>query len=483
MRELVKLRRRFILILMSSVGLVLTVALLVSVVGSFSTQYAHIQDSLNTALVIEGEDGLRPHIGEQGSTPPPEGLIPESPLSNDSILLDIGKYKEYKALISSRDTIGMVPVYVIDVLVDTGETIVYGNATSMDDATLDKALSRIQENDADSGVFLDLGLFYQRVIGEENVARVAFADASQIYDNTLYLALMALLIWVGAMVVFLILSILLSRMVLRPVEDAWTKQREFIADASHELKTPLTIILANNNIVMSHPEKSTKEQQQWLESTEEEAHRMDGLISDLLLLAQIDHDEDSAEGADPALTQDVIESDEEGETGSGQDDTTQLAPLDLSSLVERSVLQFDAVFFERHINVQSEIEPGLSLLGNPEHLRRLVTILLDNASKYGNEGGMVEVRLARTAEKRSVAELTVTNTGVLIPPQKISRIFDRFFRGDSAHSATTPGSGLGLALAKEIVTEHKGTITANSKPLEDTKDLAQTTFSIRLPLE
>ncbi|MDR1357737.1 MAG: HAMP domain-containing histidine kinase, partial [Coriobacteriales bacterium] len=264
-----------------------------------------------------------------------------------------------------------------------------------------------------------------------------FADASQLYDTTLSQGLIALLIWVLAMVAFYVMGRVLSRMVLRPVEEAWGKQRQFIADASHELKTPLTIILANNNIALGHPEKTMAEQQQWLESTEEEANRMNGLVTDLLMLAQVEDDTGGSEGT-----------------------------VDLSALVERSLLQFDAVFFERGINSEAEIEEGLHARGNQEHLRRLIDILLDNASKYGNAGGSVTVHLAHHAHKPHSALLTVGNTGAFIPPEKIDRVFERFYRVDEAHSTAVEGSGLGLALAQEIVREHGGSISVTSVLLD-----------------
>lgn len=484
MHELNKLRRRFVIILMCAVGLVLTVALLISVFGSFSSQYTRIQNSLSAALVLEGGESLRPHIGGgfEGDFTPGNEEPGEQQQSDDTLLLnDSTNKKEFKALISSRGTFDMVPVYVIDILFSTGEITIYGNATSMSDETLELALSRIETSEDSSGLFLDLSLFYQQETKPDGTTRIAFANASQIFDNTFSNALLALLVWVCALIVFFILSLLLSRMVLKPVELAWTKQREFIADASHELKTPLTIILANNNIVMAHPEKTTAEQQQWLESTHEEATRMNSLISDLLLLAQVEHSEDMVSDSSPADPDDAVETSQDASMRESSG-IVPFSTINMSELTERALLQFDAVFFERHLSVESSIEKDLVLEGNQEHLRRLVTILLDNSSKYGNDGGTVTVSLARSPQKHDRALLLVTNTGEEIPPQKIDRVFDRFYRGDSSHSSETPGSGLGLALAQEIVHEHGGEISVTSKTL-DASTLAQTTFTVELPLK
>ncbi|MDR1089185.1 MAG: hypothetical protein LBL23_07960 [Coriobacteriales bacterium] len=468
MPELARLRHRFILILMGSVSLVLTVVLIASIVTGFSSQYGRIQSSLDAAMAVEGDRELRPFIGGFG------GPDLSGPLAGGSVQGGRGGDP-------SQTVTDTVPMYVVDIASNTGKISYYGSAAEMDEDTLVEALSRIDvETDSDSrGAYLDLGLFYSVQDLPHGELRIAFADASQLYNTTLSQSLIALLIWVLAMVAFYCLGRVLSRMALRPVEQAWSKQHQFIADASHELKTPLTIVLANNNIVMAHPEKTMAEQQQWLESTEEETTRMNSLVTDLLMLAQV---EDAAGASE--------------------------ASVDLSTLVKRSLLQFDAVFFERGLASEAEIEEGLHTRGNQEHLRRLIDILLDNASKYGNTGGTVAVRLAHSAHKPHSAILTVSNSGAVIPPEKISRVFERFYRVDEAHSTAVEGSGLGLALAQEIVWEHEGSISVTSVPLDaavppedsakwegapqqedsapdkrsDGEQLAQTTFVVTLPL-
>jgi len=517
MRELVRLRHRFILILMFSVGLVLTIALVVSVVSNFTTQYNRIQSSLAAAQAIGRAGELRPNIGGRGS----------------SDLADTSGGQTETLITLSEDappmiTTEIVPVYAVEIAGGSDAVTAYGAAARMDASTLNEALSRIQSSNSTSGLFLDLGLFYSQQVLADGAQRIVFADASQLFNTTLQQALIALLIWVVAMVAFFVLSRILSRMALKPVEEAWDRQRQFIADASHELRTPLTIILANNNVIQSHPEKTTAEQQQWLESTGEEANRMNDMVTDLLLLAQIENATGASKKAHPDADDDILPHAQAGEpessAGSGGPESnmgsagkpggksggritssptrsvqssilstsseTAFTSVDLSSLVDRTLLQFDAVFFERGMTSKAEIEEGLHTTGNQAHLRRLIAILLDNASKYGDKGGVVEVRLARSAEKHHSALLTVQNSGPLIPADKIGRIYERFYRVDDAHSSMVEGSGLGLALAHEIVREHGGSISASSVPTSvdpasaDTAsfDVAETTFSVLLPL-
>ncbi len=463
MRELARLRRRFILILMCSVGLVLTVALVAFVVSSFSTQEGRIQRSLSTALSIQGGEELRPHIGgfdEQRSS----NAEPDPADSADSANSGMG-HDAPPHDIPREDPTNMVPVFVVDISQDNDVITSYGSAADMDKETLLEALSHVEQGTNSSGLLLDLGLLYTQQSTPDGATRIAFADASHLYNSTLNQALLALLIWALSMVAFFALSLWLSRMALKPVEEAWDKQRRFIADASHELKTPLTIILANNNIIQSHPEKTTAEQEPWLESTEKEANRMNDMVTDLLLLAQL---ESTWESSNKTSTDkdDVIAVESREDASKNMVAKSSLTPLDLSALVERSLLQFDAVFFERGIHTKADVAKGLRINGNQEHMRRLIDILLDNASKYGTEGSQVCVRLTRSTNKAPAALLTVANSGELIPSAKIDQIFERFYRGDAAHSSTTPGSGLGLALAQEIVREHGGSIQVTSIALE-----------------
>lgn len=141
---------------------------------------------------------------------------------------------------------------------------------------------------------------------------------------------------VAALAVFLVISLFFSRWALRPVARAWTQQRRFVADASHDLKTPLTVILANTSIALEHPERSVASQSQWLESTQHEAEAMQGLVGDLLTLAKMDEEEAAAQSgaARPALEE-----------------------VDLSDVIEGEVLQFESVAFERGVKLESQVEP------------------------------------------------------------------------------------------------------------------------------
>ena len=244
------------------------------------------------------------------------------------------------------------------------------------------------------------------------------------------------------------------------MQQAWSQQQQFIADASHELKTPLTVMLANLSILKSRPQETVADQAQWVESTEVEAERMQGLVNDMLELARPKQA--------PAL---------------GAAETR----VDFSDLAEGEVLQFEAVAFERGISLESEAEEGLQVTGDEARLKRLAAILLDNACKYaepqGEDAPFINVSLVREG---SFAVLSVRNSGPAIPPEDLPRLFDRFYRVDKSRtkapaggSADVPskgGFGLGLAIAQDIVRAHNGTIAVTSTNPKGT------TFTVKLPL-
>lgn len=230
-------------------------------------------------------------------------------------------------------------------------------------------------------------------------------------------------------------SILLARWAVRPVERAWAEQRQFVADASHELKTPLTVILTNAELMQTQPDP------QYARSVLTMATRMRALVESLLELARVDN------GAVRAAFEDT----------------------DLSGLVEEELLPFEPVYFERGLELDCTVEPDLHVLGSPRHLRQVISILLDNAVNHAPEGSAVRLYLRRQG---STALLTVTNPGDL-SREDCRNIFLRFYRVDAARSGG--GYGLGLPIAQGIVRDHGGKIWAESRE-------GTVTLTVQLPL-
>ncbi len=342
-----------------------------------------------------------------------------------------------------------VAVYTLTDAGDAIETSPAGTA-DIDDELLDQALSRIANADDGTGAFNDLGLFFEkRTCG--NATYIAFADADSA-AGWKSLALTLAGVAAAVLAAFFVISLFFSRWALRPVEQAWRSQRQFIADASHELKTPITVILADASIALEHPERTIESQRQWIEGIQDEGQRMQGLVEDMLSLAK----------------HDAAEASEHADMGKQREDA------DLASLAQRAVLQFEAVAFERGVDVDADAPGPVALRCVRSDIERVCGILIDNACKYAGDGGRVLVRVRREGKH---AELSVHNTGEPIPAESLPHVFDRFWRADQARTSGAGGYGLGLSIARSIVEEHGGTLSVASSKAEGT------TFTARFPLK
>lgn len=260
--------------------------------------------------------------------------------------------------------------------------------------------------------------------------RMVFMDISM--ENSILMDLIKTCIKIGALsyVVFLGISILLAQWAIRPVEAAWKNQRQFVADASHELKTPLTVIMTNAELLQDDTYEDAS-RKQFVGSILAMSHQMRGLVEGLLDLARVDNG--------------VVK--------------TTFEELDFSDVVENALLPFEPLFFEKGMEPVSSIEPGLILRGSRSHLQQVADILLDNAVKYGDPEKKVEVCLQRQGY---FVSLCVSTSGEAISREDLKRIFRRFYRIDKARSMNH-SYGLGLSIAQSIVQDHRGKIWAESK--------------------
>lgn len=407
-----KLRRKFIWV---NMGLV-TVVLLVVFGVICLTNYQQLREETNHALdrMLMTPMGMamdKPEIGLRQDRPP--GMnIPAF-----SVLLGEGE-----------------PPAVVQTWID-GVTVT--------DEALDSAVTQALASAQDQGVLGELNLRYRRRQTPEGV-KIAFADRGSEVSGLWRLVLISLGVGLCSLAAFFCISLFLANWALRPVERAWRQQRQFVADASHELKTPLTVILANTGVLLSHPGDKVCEQIQWVDNTREEALRMKGLVEDMLFLAKSDA------GADRPV----------------------LERVNLSDLVTSCMLSFEPVAFEAGVALTSEVEEAVEVQGDGARLIQLAGILLDNAVKYAGEGGWVRVSLSRAS---AGARLAVYNSGEPIPAEDLPRLFDRFYRVDKARVREQGGYGLGLAIAKGIAEVHGGRISARSSPTEGT------CFTVTLP--
>lgn len=279
------------------------------------------------------------------------------------------------------------------------------------------------------GVLKEYNLRYYRVVTPLD-RYLVFADISSERATLENLVKSSILIGGISFLMFLGISILLSKWAVKPVELAWTQQRQFVADASHELKTPLTVIITNAELAQC-PEYDDESRQRFLGSILTVAGQMRKLIGQMLQLARMD----------------------------GLASHKMSAVVDLSKLVSDTILPFEPVFFEKGLKLSTAVEDGIKVKGDEDLLCQLINALLDNASKYSKTAGVTWVTLRRVGKRRCL--LGVANEGEEISPGEARNIFKRFYRGDRARSRT--GSfGLGLSIAENIVERHRGKIWVES---------------------
>ena len=348
------------------------------------------------------------------------------------------EYQLRQAVVSGTSE-ARVPCFVAEVL-PSGTVRVSGSNyyDLQDEDTLLPLVTAALSADADSGVLRTQHMRYLRLEGAIAV-RIAFMDSTFEQATLRALVRVCLLIGAAALLVLFGLSWLLSGFVTRPVARTWQNQQQFLSDASHELKTPLTVILSSADLLKT---SAQPEQRQYVDNISVESRRMKALVEDMLTLSRAE---------------------------SGR--AAPFAPLDLSDLVTDAALRFEPVAFEAGHPLQYDIQNGASLSGDRQQLDQLLDILLDNAVKYAAEDAPIRLTLDISGKN---AVLAVENPGDPIPPDKLPHLFDRFYRVDDAR--TGAGSfGLGLAIAQQIVHRHKGIITAAS-------DARATRFTVTLPL-
>lgn len=319
--------------------------------------------------------------------------------------------------------------------------------TEVDKTILKNVVHGVLNNKVNSGIVTisDSSYSYLKSINlNTKITKIVFVDRSN-YQNFLYQLLKSfLLVGLLSLVILFIISMYLTNKTIRPIKQAFDKQKQFIADASHELKTPLTIIKTNTSLILSNPDDSVKYQAKWINYINSQIDRMSKLIDEMLSLAKLD----------------------------AQESNIILLPINISKIIESMILMFDAIIYENNLNLESDIKKDVFVHGDKENLKRLFSILMDNAIKHTNKNGTLSIKLF---VDRNKVKIIVKNTGQGIAKENLEKIFDRYYRADNSRDRKTGGYGLGLAIAKSIVLKHKGKIYAQSTLNKNTS------FIIELP--
>ena len=305
---------------------------------------------------------------------------------------------------------------------------------SFTDEEIKDILAAIAARTEDFGILHQNHAIYYRSGGTAPY-RIAIASTSYITHSVVRLVLVLSAIWLLAMLLFFAISVKLSSLAAKPMEEAMQREKQFVADASHDLKTPLSVILANNAILTENPDATVESVRRWVDSTQEAAKRMQLLISQMLTLAEAERPD-----AAPSAEQ-----------------------TDLAGIAMKAALEMESVAYEKRVTLETDLPETCGVRGSSDYLRRIVSSLLENALKYEPENGRVLLTLSR--EKRKVS-LSVRNFGTYISEEDLPHVFDRFYRSDRSRRNESGSFGLGLAIAMEMAERLNGEITADSS-LED----------------
>ena len=295
---------------------------------------------------------------------------------------------------------------------------------AVNEDTAEEYAKNVSEKSGTTGF---MGIYRYRVTDTENGTKYVFLDCRREVSNFRTVLITTVSVSGLGLAAVFVLVVIFSRMVFRPVEESIRKQKRFITDASHELKTPLTIIDANTEVMEMESGES-----QWTKSTRKQIQRLTGLVQQLVTLSRLDEEKG---------LQDIAE-------------------FNFSEAVAESVQPYEALARTKEKNLTLNIESDLMYVGDEKSIRQLFGILMDNAVKYSSGNGNITLTLKKKGKK---ILLEVYNDAEELPPGKLDVLFERFYRPDSSRNSGTGGSGIGLSVAKAIVQAHKGRITAENK--------------------
>ena len=323
-----------------------------------------------------------------------------------------------------NENIRFMDATIYTVLLDSSDNIIdIINHSNSDNDDIKEIANNILKNDKKTK-YLGSLYFNNYSYSYNKGNSLIIADITNVNEHLLNGLKTSLVIFVIIEFVIFVISQKITNWIIKPVNESFNKQKEFIADASHELKTPLSVIVASSEVLETNPSEK-----KWLTNIKNEADRMNNLITDLLELAS---------------------SENEG--------NLTYTEGNLSKAVELSVLTFEGRAYEKKIQLDYDIEKNIDIKMNENSIRQVVEILLDNAIKHTKEQGMVKVSL----KKNNNIELIVSNEGEPIPKGEEEKIFERFYRVDKSRNRKDNRYGLGLAIAKNIVLNHHGIIKAES---------------------
>ena len=404
------LRKKLILVAMLSTMLVLTA---IMGVVNFSNYREMLDRADEMTALLEQNDGKFPeepswHEQDDTETPPAKPENDEKDKSRFSVETPF----ETRYFTVTVDENGEVTDCDLD------------RIAAVDEETAEEYTQTAQQKNKTTGF---QGIYRYRVTETEDGAKYVFLDCRREISNFRTVLVTTISVSLLGLAAVFVLVVIFSRMVFRPVEESIQKQKRFITDASHELKTPLTIIDANIEVMEMESGES-----QWTKSTRKQIQRLSGLVQQLVTLSRLDEEKGLEEKCE----------------------------FNLSEAVSECVQPYESLAQTREKNLTLNIEEDITYTGDERSIRQLAGILMDNAVKYSSENGNITLTLKKKGKK---IFLEVYNDADDLPQGKLDVLFERFYRLDSSRNSGTGGSGIGLSMAKAIVQAHKGKITAENK--------------------
>lgn len=411
-----KMRYQFILVTMACIGLIFILILSViniSMTISSRNQGYHL---LNRLADVQKAGKPSPENNREFSGHPAkkeEKIPPSAPVEG------FDAFRSFSVLYDSADNI---------------QDIFFQENSGLDSQTITALAEKIMAK-SDPGIHGVSSKYLYLIRDTPAGKQIFFLDYSVEKNLSQRLFWTCLRIGLIGILFLFVAVIFLSRWIVRPVQTAFDKQKQFIADASHELKTPLTIITANAEVLAGNTGNN-----KWLENIFAQTGRMNTLIKNMLELARLDSYDQSQDSA--------------------------FTDFNIGKTVKNAALSFESLAFEQGKTYSIDIDEALFFRGNENSIRELTTLLLDNAFKYSDEKGTVSICLTKHGDRKI---LTVENSGKGIPQADQQRIFERFYRSDTSRSSSLGGSGLGLSIAASIARIHKGHIAVKSDAASYTK--------------
>lgn len=420
-------RRHFIRLNMALVGAVLLITLLAVGGSTIQNEYENMrQTMLETLMPFQNRNAFLPFLPD--GVPQSEDTAPADSQAA-SQQRDVPRLPQDGAEPGAGENTPFSRC--ITVFYSNGSSTILSGVNDADEQTVLAAAAQAMEQTDNLGYLRGYDMFYL-VAGREAFARLSLYPAHYLWESIAGAIIRLLVTFLLTMIAFYWVSRYISKIAVRPVEIAMNREKQFVADISHDLKTPLAVMQACHHILLENPSQTIEEAQPWLDKSGAAMQNMKALIDDMLTLSAVD--------------------------------TAQRLPkkenVNFSAVVTKAVLQMDVMAYDRGVTLEQDVQEDVTVTGDSDALLRIASGLIENALKYEPKNGRVAVKLETRGRKKT---LTVQNFGTVIAPEDLPHIFERFYRSDKARTAYQ-GHGLGLAIIKRTVELMNGKIEAASTP-------------------